>query len=636
MEFKKIIDEVISNSQIDDLPSDLMPVTFFPWKPDISSDKDWDDFTGGQLVCHNYWEGDSFKGMIDVSNLQFGNSPTSFWGMLTYNEQMTIYTKEYIDLSGKFLTIGTDTDNFYYAMSFELDNFQLDEKTKTKGFYGKILLVNIQKFLDNQFNDANEAPIINITAGKLNEEIKIPIIKQHRKKEISDPNVKNFEEGKKKIPMAHAVELFFPKPAILIGGGIDFVSNSDRSGLAPANLNRLIKVKEGTTTPSNYPTNPYYCILPTQFNIPSIDNYGFTHPADRSNVIKTLMATQSMGQIAQTGLQLGGGLLGKAASAIGSAVIGQGQKHFGDKGTLANSGAINSSFLSGESDPIKFFIQGDAEGGILDSAGQLNLKELTNQNDYLEVNQANGEFGKYGKPMSPSNNGQFDTKQYYRALGMKTFDLNGDIPDKLPFLNTPFAGKGYNGFRITKQKINALLSKGMPRQQINSGDILKPMLFPETWSVYIRNMFFRPDPYSFFNWTCLMPAEIGVWDVKKDSSISYDTKALSLKETGLSIFGSENTNIGTIPSSYWNKTILVSQITENDLYDPNKTFSSFRFEFDDGALNDLYQVQIMAITSSTIGVKVLDDKGNIIREHKFNSQGINVGTSASWGTVLQL
>ena len=314
--------------------------------------------------------------MIDITNLQFGNTPTSYWGMLNFNEQITIYTSDYLDLSGKFITIGDNITDFYYAQSFELNNFKLKDKRRTKGYFGKIVLVNIQKFLDNQFNDATVAPIINIVAGKLNETIKIPVIVKTKTGETSDPNIVKFEVGEHTIKKATSIEVFLPEPAIMIGGGIDFVSNSDRKGNAGADSNRLIQIIKGSTEPKHYPTNPYYCIVPTQWNVPSIDNYGWTHPSDRSNVIKTLMATQTIGSAASTGLSIAnsGGLIGSAASAIGSSFIGTGQKYFGDKGTLANSAAINSSFLQGEGDPIKFFVQGDGatENGILDENGYLN------------------------------------------------------------------------------------------------------------------------------------------------------------------------------------------------------------------------------------------------------------------------
>lgn len=638
MELKKIIDEVVAQSQLNEIPTDIQPARIFTWDNDLSSEKDWDDFIGGQLVAHTYWDKKHFKAMIDVTNLTFGNTPTSYWGQLDHNDVITLYTNEFIDLNGKFVSIGEDTETKYMAMSYELQGFSLDKKVSKEIFYGKIMLVNVQRFLDNQFNDGNEAPIINIATGKLNEEIIIPSFKQQNKRQPADPSVKHIEAKTITTKKAHTIEILLPSPAVIIGGGFDFISNEERKGNASPAKDKRITVQKGSTKPKTFPINPFYAVLPTQWNIPSIDNYGFTHPADRSNVIKTLLATQAMGSVAQTGISAGTatGILGSATSAIGSGIIGLGQKYFGDKGTLANSTAINSSFLSGEGDPIKFFIQGDGVGDKLDADGYINLRELQGQNDYLEVNQANGEFGKYGKSMSPSNNGGFDTMTKYRAIGLDSIEIRAD---KIPALATPFAGSGYENLVITDKKIDDLLKTGAPRQNINSGDILKPMVFPEGWDVYVRNMFFRPDPYSFWNYPCLMPAEIGVYDVKKTTSIAYDVTTIPAKAgSGLQLLGLENDtdNGAQRKDSYWNKTIEVRQLTENDLYDPNKTFSSFRFEFADGALDDLFQIQLMAITSSTIRVKLLDENDEIVREHNFNSQGKNVGTSASWGTVVQV
>jgi len=139
--------------------------------------------------------------------------------------------------------------------------------------------------------------------------------------------VKSIISKKIMVPQMRRVELLFPEPAILIGG-IDFVANIDRKGSALASENRLITPSGASTKPKTLAINPYYCILPTQWNIPSIDNYGFSHPADRSNVIKTLLATQTLGAGAQTGVSLGSssGLLGKALSGIASTSIGLGQK----------------------------------------------------------------------------------------------------------------------------------------------------------------------------------------------------------------------------------------------------------------------------------------------------------------------
>ncbi len=81
----------------------------------------------------------------------------------------------------------------------------------------------------------------------------------------------------------------------------------------------------------------------------------------------------------------------------------------------------------------------------------------------------------------------------------------------------------------------------------------------------------------------------------------------------------------------------MSQLTENEFYDPNKTFTSLRLEMlENGREEDLYQLHCFAFTSSTMRVKILDAQDNVIREHNFNTQGKNIGTSASSGTIVQL
>lgn len=183
--------------------------------------------------------------------------------MLNYNEQITVYTSDYIELNGKFITIGDDIENFYYATSFQLHDFKLKNKIGKKPFAGKLILVNIQRYLDNQFNDATEAPIINIVAGKVNEEIDIPVIEKN-KNGIADPSIVKFTSEKKKIPAVVAAEIFFPSPTILIGGGIDFIGNSDRKGNALSDLNRLIPIEKAGTETLHYLKNPFYSIVPTQ------------------------------------------------------------------------------------------------------------------------------------------------------------------------------------------------------------------------------------------------------------------------------------------------------------------------------------------------------------------------------------
>lgn len=86
----------------------------------------------------------------------------------------------------------------------------------------------------------------------------------------------------------------------------------------------------------------------------------------------------------------------------------------------------------------------------------------------------------------------------------------------------------------------------------------------------------------------------------------------------------------------------------NNLYDPNKTFTSGRLEFDTNAFTQsvggkfrpdleqsLYQFQFFGFTDSIVQIKILDKDDKVIRHHKFNSQGKNVGTAAAPLNVFQ-
>ena len=321
----------------------------------------------------------------------------------------------------------------------------------------------------------------------MGETIEVPRFKRKNKREPHDPDVKNIETGyiTNKAPVY--IEIHFPKPAILVGG-IDFVSNYDRDGKALASTNRLIEPeKVSTLDVKTVPIQPYTCILPTQFNIPSIDNYGWSHPADKSGEVKSLAATQAFASAASTGMAAGGSsVLGNVGNMIGTAGIGLVQKFFGDKGTLANATAPTSHFLSSEADPIKFFIQGDGtkSNGELKENGYMNMYDLQKKYDYLEVNQHNGQFGKYGKPMSPLQNDDFNTTKKFRGLGLSSMALkNKPIypTDNMPVLKTPFVNRLYPKLKIDETAINDYMKMGCPRANVNNTDnSLNPMLMPET------------------------------------------------------------------------------------------------------------------------------------------------------------
>lgn len=640
MNYRKIINEMLVLANIDEIPLNTMPQTFHVWKGDIDSEKDWDDFVGGQLTNHTYYK-ESFKGAVDLESLQFGTSPKSFYSMLTENSTIELYTSKFIELTGKFVSIGNDIETKYLAISVGLSGYNRKEKKEGKAFAAKIVLVNLVKYLSDQLDDDATAPTINIANGKMGETIQIPQLKKRDKDgDLGELEVEDFEIIDYKNEVPNVIEVLIPTTAAILGH--DQVNNKDGTPLT----DYRVKPTKASTNPKHFPINPLYAIMPTQFAIHSIDNYGFSHQNDVANAIKTLLATQSMGAIANTASSTAGsvGIIGKIGSAITSGVIGLSQKFFGDKGTLANSSALSSQYASSDGSVIKFFIQGDGASGDgstgLSNDGYLKLETLKNQHDYLEVNQGNGQFGKYGKSMSPSQNAGFNGTTIYRALNLETIKLNEPT---IPALATPFATGIYQNLKINDDKINNFLSWGCVRQHITT-NALSPMIAPEHFLPMFRNMFFRPDPYSFWNWPTLIPAEMAVYDVEQKTSIAYDTKNFDFKES----FGviNQDDNSASMKSSYFNKSILLEQITKNDLYDPNKTFVSMRFEFKKDELKEIYQSQLQAFTASIVEYKfikaptdengaVIDGEEIVLRHHKYNSQGKNVGTSASILSVFQ-
>lgn len=132
-----------------------------------------------------------------MTNLSYGNNINSIYGMLGENEQIIIYTREYKDLTGKFITFGEDKSKIYLAISFELNNFTLKNDKKTNLYLGKIILVDIVKFMDSQLNSGEEGPCINIKFGKLWDELTTGVrdatfggnsVTDGNRKQIKDPD----------------------------------------------------------------------------------------------------------------------------------------------------------------------------------------------------------------------------------------------------------------------------------------------------------------------------------------------------------------------------------------------------------------------------------------------------------------
>lgn len=218
----------------------------------------------------------------------------------------------------------------------------------------------------------------------------------------------------------------------------------------------------------------------------------------------------------------------------------------------------------------------------------------------------------------------------YRGLGLDSLELN---KSSIPALSTPYAVGGYSKLKTTDKKISDYMLWGVPRIKIRANDALGPMIQAQDWKIYVRNMFFRPDPYSFWNWPVIVPAEIGVYNIQQETSVAYDITTL---DAGFEFLGIENgvDNQSALKSSYWNKTITLDQLSNRDFYDQNKTFISGRVEYAD--LNNLHQLHLSAFTDGILQVKILNDNNEVVREHKFNTQGKLLSNPAKANTVVQL
>ena len=341
MEYKKLIDNVLSESGLNELPQELQTENIHLWEGDINSEKDWDDWTGGQLVNHMYYK-KSFKAGIDVLNLEFGSNTNSYYGLLNKNETIEIYSSEYIDLTGKFITIGDDLKTFYLAVSHSLSNFSLKQDKETKNFLTKIVLVNLVKYLSNEFDDSDQAPTINVEIGKINETIKVPKLKHQDNFGMYDPALAEFELVEIHNEVPDTIEIMLPDPAVY--KGVDIIKN-ESDNQSPLNDKRVEPIS-ASTKPENFPINPHYSILPAQFNIASIDNYGFTHPADSSNQIKVLNSMGSLGTMTSTSGNIasasGNKDIAKTGGVISSITTGLAQRFFGGQRSVSKLSCYNT------------------------------------------------------------------------------------------------------------------------------------------------------------------------------------------------------------------------------------------------------------------------------------------------------
>lgn len=652
MDFKKIREDILSKSQLDGLPRELRPATIFTWDLDIDKQRDWLQFISGIKVGHTYFDGNGHKVMLDTFSLEYASETGNIEFALQETPTITFYSNKHIDIDGKVASIGSDIQTKYLVISQSLDGVDL-KSTKEKVWVSKIILVNLAKYLSNAEDNEKEV-IINYMNGKFGETIKLPYFKDAPKNQTYDPNVSKWEVVEVNNQIPKEVEMYFPKTLLQLGG-TSFIKNSEfHTKEALRRKNDIeIDIKEAHTEVEHFDVNDFYSIVPGQFKVPSIDNYGFTHPNDPANSIKTLLATQALGQSTETAQatadeQSGGigGLLTLANKALGgrltalqnsklgqviaskgaSTLVGFAQKYMGDKGTVANSTAVVPTISSNPGDPIKFFIQPQGMNEENEHNYVFNgMLDITmGRDDYLEINQNNGEFGNIAKPMSPKQNGDFDNHNYYRALGANT--IKGKT-NTIPALATPVGD-----YISNKETLQKYLMFGVPRLNVAT-PFPSPVPRMDEWDYYVRKMFFRPDQYSFWNFPLLSPSIVSTFSTRKDVSINYDNTAIptGIIDTFLNgTVGGDRT--GGLITGHWNKTITGSDIAD-DNFNGDDFFSSFKYVFkDENGLDIPCKSQFLGFTTSIVEYKFIDKKGQVIAHFKMNTSGRLSNNPFDWFT----
>lgn len=182
--------------------------------------------------------------------MTYGNTASSFYSLLSKNTTIEIYTNEYIELDGAYITIGEDHDKKYLATSYRLDNFKLKDQDK-EVFLGKIILIDLVKKMSEELDDTTIAPTINIANGKLGEEIAVPRLRQEVKdKDIADIDIQDYDIVRYTNPRAKSIEFYFDKPAVIAAP--DVIANSEGS---PEYDKRIVPIN-ASMKPKTFPVNP--------------------------------------------------------------------------------------------------------------------------------------------------------------------------------------------------------------------------------------------------------------------------------------------------------------------------------------------------------------------------------------------
>lgn len=617
-------------AEVTPIPEALLDHKFIMWNHDIKESIDWDDFIAGQKVMHLEYNQDNavFDGRIMLNSLSQGNSANTFQGMWKLNETITILVKDHIEFNSNLITLGKDTSKMYFAASYPIR-----ETIEGKEYLSKVVLQDIQAFLNNNFEDSTQGYYQNIRIGKYGQTVKVP-------KELFDKFDKliDYEAEDLVVETPKYLEIMLPEPNHLLG--IDAIDTDETKWKEP----------KYSVAPHTFSKNEY-SIQPIQFNIFAIDNYGVAHPNDMTNAIKALSFTAQLGSVISSS-GTAASSLGNNNIATGSSLISMGisgaSKFIGDARHLSSETAISTRFLEDENNLIKMFIQPDTniDSFLATDINSSTDKYQTLQNTNTIVNIQG--LVKSGSALPNSdllvsivgkggNNVGSGTK-YNIVGGQSLKNLMGGSQYKanikVPFLKAPYAT---GAFKITNADIQDYLSIGVPRLNVDRGNKISPVQESRTWTLQLRWNGFRPDPYSWMNWPVLSPVQMGIYDViNKGISVGYNK---NIKEN--------EDSTGTANSGYWSKGMTVADITNKRFPNPNKIFTSLSMDLTDVVNGPdvnkvLDMLDISAITSSPLIVRIYAKEEDArlgqapINEFRFRSQGQRVGTSAAFNTRLYL
>lgn len=612
------------------IPDQLFKTKLIVWDQDINEDNEWDDFIAGQKVMHLEWAKErQFNGFVMLNSLSNGNSANTFQGMYKFNETLTIMTKELINVTEGLVTIGNDTEKLYFASSYPIVN-EIEGTT----YNGIVVLMEFNAFLNQNFEDSTQGYYSNIRQGKYGETIKVPMAIKDKFDNITDYKAEEIT-----IPKPTYIEWMLNEPSGLLG--LDAIDTNGNKWVDPT----------ASLKPKTFPINETYSIVPTQFDLWAIDNYGIAHPGDMTNAIKAISFTKDISNVVATGAAYKGSSATssaqKAAISNGASLITNGisgaSKFMGDARELSSETAITSSFLDGENTLLKMFIQPITERNAWQGSDINNstdaFQTLQNKNAIANItglleNQSTLPNADILVDFGTSVGTRFAGGTKYNIVGGSSLiNLSGNKQYKdnqvLPFLKAPYSVS--SNFKTTDNDIANYLSIGVPRRNINIGKKLAPPHTPRTWTLGFRWNGFRPSPYTWINYPILYPSQMSIYDVdNKGYSVGYNKPIV------------KNDIKSKANREYWSKGIMVSDVTNKNFINPKDVFTSGTIDLTNENTLVLDKLDLCAITSSPFIVKLYAseqdavDGNDPIDKYTFKTQGLRTGTSANWFTRIEL